>query len=208
MTDLEMLEKNRMTAILRNISKEDAPFVFDVLSDAGVKNIEITLNSPDYKELFEIVNRDYRDKFFLGAGTVITVQDVETAASLGCRYIISPHTEADIIKKTKDMGLVSIPGAFSPSEIVAAHKAGADIIKLFPVMHFPPEYVHAIMQPLNNLKYMVVGIPCGKVNLYKELGVSSFGIGGNFLFPKDLIQVKDRVNLVEHVAAYRKEVFA
>ena len=129
-----------LVAILRGITPAEVPAVCDVLLDKGIKILEIPLNSPNAFESIAIAVKHCGDKQMVGAGTVLTVEDVRGVKAAGGSFVISPNTDLDVIRETKKQGMLSIPGFFTASEGFAALKAGADYLKLFPAI-LGPGYV-------------------------------------------------------------------
>ena len=129
-----------LVAILRGITPAEVPAVCDVLLEKGIKLLEIPLNSPNACESIAIAVKHCGDKQMVGAGTVLTVEDVRGVKAAGGSFVISPNTDLDVIRETKKQGMLSIPGFFTASEGFAALKAGADYLKLFPAI-LGPGYV-------------------------------------------------------------------
>ena len=121
----------------------------------------------------------------MGAGTVITEKQVELTKNAGGRFIISPDTFDAVISKTRELDMVSMPGALTPSEIQAAYRFGADFVKVFPVTNLGTEYVKAIKAPLSHIKLLAVGgINENNMKDYFKAGVCGFGIGSNIVNKK------------------------
>ena len=129
-----------LVAILRGITPAEVPAVCDVLLEKGIKILEVPLNSPNAFESIAIAVKHCGDKQMVGAGTVLTVEDVRGVKRAGGSFVISPNTDLDVIRETKVQGMLSIPGFFTASEGFAALKAGADYLKLFPAI-LGPGYV-------------------------------------------------------------------
>ncbi|MBR2510511.1 MAG: 2-dehydro-3-deoxy-6-phosphogalactonate aldolase [Lentisphaeria bacterium] len=127
-------------AILRGITNAEVTAVCDALYEAGIRLLEIPLNSPDAVKSIAIASEHCKKRMAVGAGTVLTVEDVNNVHKAGGTFIISPNTDTDVIKETKKLGMLSIPGFFTASEGFAAIKAGADYLKLFPAC-LGPSYV-------------------------------------------------------------------
>lgn len=127
-------------AILRGITNDEVVSVCDALYEAGIRLLEIPLNSPDAVKSIAIASEHCKERMAVGAGTVLTVEDVNNVHKAGGTFIISPNTDTDVIKETKKLGMLSIPGFFTASEGFAAIKAGADYLKLFPAC-LGPSYV-------------------------------------------------------------------
>ncbi|MBR2633736.1 MAG: 2-dehydro-3-deoxy-6-phosphogalactonate aldolase [Lentisphaeria bacterium] len=121
-------------AILRGITPDEMLDVCEILYDAGIRILEVPLNSPDACESIRRAAEKYHadGRMLIGAGTVLSVEDVQNVANAGGKFIISPDTNCDVIRETKKLGLVSIPGFFTPTEAFSALRAGADYLKLFP----------------------------------------------------------------------------
>ncbi len=127
-------------AILRGITNDEVISVCDTLYEAGIRILEIPLNSPDAIKSIAIASEHCKERMAVGAGTVLTVEDVNNVHKAGGTFIISPNTDTDVIKETKKLGMLSIPGFFTATEGFAAIKAGADYLKLFPAC-LGPSYV-------------------------------------------------------------------
>ncbi|MBR1967678.1 MAG: 2-dehydro-3-deoxy-6-phosphogalactonate aldolase [Lentisphaeria bacterium] len=127
-------------AILRGITNDEVISVCDTLYEAGIRLLEIPLNSPDAIRSIAIASEHCKERMAVGAGTVLTVEDVNNVHKAGGTFIISPNTDTDVIKETKKLGMLSIPGFFTATEGFAAIKAGADYLKLFPAC-LGPSYV-------------------------------------------------------------------
>ena len=129
-----------LVAILRGITTPEVPDVCDVLFKSGIKLLEIPLNSPNAFESIAAAVKHCGDRQMVGAGTVLTPEDVRGVKAAGGLFIISPNTDVDVIRETKKQGMLSIPGFFTASEGFTALKAGADYLKLFPAI-LGPGYV-------------------------------------------------------------------
>ena len=123
-----------VVAILRGITPPEMLQVCEVLYDAGIRLLEVPLNSPDACASIKLAADKYHadGKMLIGAGTVLSVEDVRNVAAAGGKFIISPDTNSEVIAETTRLGLISIPGFFTPTEAFAALRAGADYLKLFP----------------------------------------------------------------------------
>ena len=148
--------------------------------------MEITYNQkePDSwlqtAEAIQAVAESFEGRLMVGAGTVTSTELVELTYSHNGQYIISPDMDIDVIKRTRELGLVSMPGAMTPSEIKQAYNAGADFVKLFPAGSLGPGYLKAIKAPLNHIPILAVGgISDKNVQEFLAAGADGFGIGGN-----------------------------
>lgn len=129
-----------LVAILRGILPEEVEAVCDVLYKNGIRLLEIPLNSPDALRSIEIAVKHTAGRMLVGAGTVLTPEDVRNVRAAGGEFIISPNTDVAVIRETKAGGMLSIPGFFTASEAFTAIQAGADYLKLFPAV-LGPGYV-------------------------------------------------------------------
>ena len=183
---VEAIEENKIIAILRGIKDDELIPLAEAMYKGGIRLLEITFsaNKPESDEktaenIRKLVSH-FGDRMHIGAGTVLTERQAELVKLAGGKFIISPDTNTAVIKKTRELGLVSIPGALTPTEIEAAHAAGADFVKLFPVSTFGPGYVKAVKAPLSHIKLLAVGgIDENNMADYLAAGVSGFGIGSN-----------------------------
>ena len=118
----------------------------------------------------------------VGAGTVLTLEQLEAAYEAGAEFILSPNTNTAIIRRTRELGLGSVPGAMTPSEIVEAYQAGADIVKLFPAGDLPESYIKSVLAPINHVPLMGVGgVNENNIRRLEALGMMSFGLGSNIV---------------------------
>lgn len=187
MTTYEKLIQNRIIAILRGASKEKLLGLAQAIYKGGIKNIEITLvhqSEETVKASLEKINMlaNCGLDINVGAGTVLTDKQVRQAYEAGAKYIISPDSKESVIKATKELGLVSIPGALTPCEIAAAYDWGADIVKVFPINSLGLGYFKAIKAPLAHIPMAAVGgVNAENIADYFKAGAASVGVGGNFV---------------------------
>ena len=176
--------ENKIIVILRGFKRETLIPLAEAMYEGGIRLIEITF-SADGKISDEAIAEDIKlladhfgDRMYIGAGTVLKESQVELVKAVGGKFIISPDMNEAIIKKTRELGLVSMPGALTPTEVQAAHRAGADFVKLFPVSTFGAEYVKAIKAPLSHIKLLAVGgVKDTNMREYLDAGACGFGIG-------------------------------
>lgn len=187
MSILTYILRHKIVAIMRGMAAKDAVSLANALHKGGINILEVTLNSPNALQVITALSEQFKDTMLIGAGTVLTAQETTDAINAGAQFIISPTLDADVIKTTKDAGKVSIPGAYTPTEILQAHRSGADIIKVFPVPN--AAYIKNILAPLNQLKLMPTGgINVDNIKDYAAAGAVAFGIGSS------LVNNKEEVN--------------
>lgn len=163
MNTLEFIQENKVITICRKVYGEDLLNLAGALKAGGVKLIEVTFDQADpdciakTSEAIHSLCEKYGDEMMFGAGTVLTKEQVKAAADAGARYIISPNIDPEVIRYTKELGLVSMPGAMTPSEIISAHNLGADIVKLFPAGYLGFGYIKDILGPISHVKLCATG---------------------------------------------------
>lgn len=190
---IDAVLKHKIIAILRGVPKDKIIPLADALYDGGIRLIEVPfdmkkkVSDEETCEMISMLVNRFQDKMFVGTGTVLTPIQVEMTKKAGGNYIISPDTSEEVIKKTVQLGMVSMPGALTPSEITAAVKYGADFVKVFPVGNFGPSYIKAVRAPLSNVKMLAVGgINEKNIKEYLDVGICGFGIGSNIVDKKML----------------------
>ena len=211
---IEAIEKNKIIVILRGIKEDDLIPLAEAMYNGGIRLLEVTFSAgkPDSDEktaesIKKLVSH-FGDRMLIGAGTVLTERQAELVKLAGGKFIISPDQNTAVIKKTRELGLVSIPGALTPTEIEAAHRAGADFVKLFPASVLGSEYVKAIKAPLAHVKLLAVGgINEDNMRDYLAAGICGFGIGSS-ITDKALISGRrfDRITALaeKYVSALRR----
>ena len=185
MNTLEFIQENKVITICRKVYGEDLLRLAAALYEGGVKLIEVTFDQADpdcvekTAEAIRSLCAAFGDRMMFGAGTVLTREQVKAAAEAGARYIISPNTDAAVILFTKELGLVSIPGAMTPSEIITALNLGADIVKLFPSGYLGFRYIKDILAPISHVKLCATGgVNEENWGEYLDLGFAGAGISG------------------------------
>ena len=183
---IDLIEKEKIIAIVRGAEPEQCKAVAKALYAGGIRLMEITYDQRRPESWQATANaigalaREYEGRMFVGAGTVTSPELVELTAKAGGAFIISPDTDVAVIKKTRELGLVSMPGAMTPSEIKTAHNAGADFVKLFPVGSLGAGYLKAVKAPLSHIKIMAVGgVNEENAAEFLKAGAAGLGVGGN-----------------------------
>ena len=179
------LDRCPLVAILRGVTPDEVEAVVGALIEAGIAIVEVPLNSPDPLTSIERAARRFGDEALIGAGTVLSVQDVRGVKEAGGRIIVSPNTDVEVIAASVDAGLVSAPGYFTPSEGFAALKAGAHALKLFPAEAATPAVVKAqrAVLPKQVPLLVVGGVTADTMRLWLDAGANGFGLGSGVFKP-------------------------
>lgn len=177
--------KDNMTmpliAILRGIKPAEVIVVTESIIAEGFTMIEVPLNSIDALKSIQLISEKFGNQVLIGAGTVLNIEQVQQVADAGGKLIVSPNTNIDVIKKTKSLGLVSIPGVATPTEIFSAIDAGADGVKAFPAEMLPEKVIKSwrAVMPSEIPIFAVGGINRTNMAAYISAGVDGFGFGNN-----------------------------
>lgn len=184
-----------LIAILRGITPEEAIAVGEVLIGAGFRSMEVPLNSPRPFESIALLHQAFGNEALIGAGTVLSVADVEAVAAVGGRIIVSPDTRPDVIRATKQRGLISLPAFLTPSEAFVAVEAGADALKLFPAETAGPGLLKAVRTVLPAGTPIIPSGGVSEANLrdWVRAGAAGFGLGSNLYAPgRDPVEIARR----------------
>ncbi len=177
MTYLEQFIANKLVAIIRGLPEVHLLPVAKTLVEGGIRSLEITLNTPGALGMIRTLREELGDRLLVGAGTVLDVNGLQAAVKAGAQFIISPHLEPQVVHAAKVQGVISIPGAYTPTEIVHAYAAGADIVKLFPAS-IGPGYLKDVRAPLPHIPLMPTGgIHEGNLEAFFHAGATACGIG-------------------------------
>lgn len=187
-------------AILRGITIEEMEGVCDALYNAGIRLMEVPLNTPNAFQCIALAVKHCGDKMMVGAGTVLTAEDVTNVAQAGGKFIISPNTDPEVIQQTKRLELVSIPGFFTASEGFTALKAGADYLKLFPAM-LGPGYIKDLKAVIKAPIMAVGGVNVGNIPDFMKV-CCGVGIGSALYKPgKSLEDIAKDAKLIKEAVS-------
>ncbi len=176
-----------LVAILSGIRPDEAEAVGAVLVAAGLRIIEVPLNSPDPMDSIARLHRRFGDAALIGAGTVRSAANVDAVAAAGGRLIVTPHADPAVVRAAKSHGLLAVPGFFTPAEAFAMLDAGADALKLFPAEGGSPAMLRAMLAvlPPGTMVLPVGGMEAGTLAPWRAAGAVGFGIGSAIFKPGD-----------------------
>lgn len=205
---IQSIKKNKLIVIVRGVKKQQLIPLAHALYEGGIRLLEITyspngeVSDEETAQNIHILSEHFQGKMYIGAGTVLNEKQVEMTNKAGGRFVISPDVCPEVIRKTRELNLVSIPGAFTATEMQTAHRNGADFIKVFPITSLGTEYLKSVRAPLSHLKFLAVGgIDENNVVDYLNAGVCGFGIGTNII-NKTMISNNDYVGIAALAKKY------
>ena len=182
---VEAVRRERATAILRTPREEAAAPAMDAAVRAGFRIVEFTLTIPG--ALARIAEFSRRRELLVGAGTVLTVEDARAAVEAGATFLVSPVTDEAIIEEAARLGVAMLPGAFTPTEMLHAHRAGAPLVKLFPAPGTGPDYLRAVLAPLPFLKIVPTnGVHAGNAAAWLAAGAFAVGFTNALFDPVEI----------------------
>ena len=188
MTDLlTILKATRILAVVRAPSAESAIRATEALVAGGITGIEITYSTPEAPRVIRELATRYGEQIYLGAGTVTTPEEATKAAEAGARFLVSPGTRRELTAVMKATGLLTMTGALSPSEVMAAIEYGVDVVKIFPASLGGPPYLKSLRGPFPNVALMPTGgVTPENIGDWFAAGAVAVGAGGDLVSGADL----------------------
>lgn len=178
----EHIKTGKIIAILRGDFRGREEEIVAAMSEGGLTAVEVTLNSPDALGAICRLADRFGQAMAVGAGTVLTPEEVRRAADAGASFIVSPNRDLRVIEATKRLDLISLPGCFTPSEVVEAINAGADAAKLFPANSLGPGFLKALRGPLPQVRTVPTGgVTPELAREYFAAGAWAIGAGSELL---------------------------
>ncbi|WP_281974528.1 bifunctional 4-hydroxy-2-oxoglutarate aldolase/2-dehydro-3-deoxy-phosphogluconate aldolase [Halobacillus litoralis] len=203
---LQKLESSGIVAVIRRPNREEVLPLAKALVEGGVTTLEVTVDTPDVYGIIQELKQELGEHALVGAGTVLDAETAKAAIDAGAQFIFSPNYNKPLIEMANRYGVVSIPGVMTPSEMVDAYQAGADVVKVFPARAMGPSYIKDVQGPLGHIPM----IPTGGINKdnageYIENGAIAVGAGGS-LIDKNLLADKDYQGLTELARQFTERV--
>jgi 2-dehydro-3-deoxyphosphogluconate aldolase/(4S)-4-hydroxy-2-oxoglutarate aldolase len=185
---IKTIEKEKLIVIVRGVEREFLIPLAEAMYTGGIRLLEITYDASgktsdeETADRIAMLSAHFGERMLIGAGTSLTEKQAELTKRAGGYFIISPNTDENVIKKTRALEMVSIPGALTPTEVQTAHLAGADFVKLFPLDAMGAGYLKAIAAPLSHIRFLAVGgIDLSNMETYRKAGAKGFGIGSGIV---------------------------
>lgn len=185
---IQKVMDKKVVAIVRGVYGQDCINLAKALYAGGIELLEVTFDQSK-PEALEKTSETIRslvetlgDKMAFGAGTVTSLEMLELAKNAGAQFIVSPDTKEEVIRATVAAGMVSMPGAMTPTEILEAHSYGADFVKVFPTSNLGASYIKAIRGPINHVRLLAVGgVNEKNIGEFLKAGANGAGVGGNLV---------------------------
>jgi 2-dehydro-3-deoxyphosphogluconate aldolase/(4S)-4-hydroxy-2-oxoglutarate aldolase len=189
-------------AVVRLPDASRGEAVVAALLAGGVRAVEVTMTTAGALELMVRLTSSFGDALLLGAGSVLTAEDARRAIEAGAQYIVSPVCDDDVLQTAHARDIPAMPGAFTPTEILRAHRAGADMVKVFPAESLGPAYIRGVLGPLPFLELMPTGgVTPGNVGEWIAAGAVAVGLGSALVDPRlvnsgDFADITQRARVV------------
>jgi 2-dehydro-3-deoxyphosphogluconate aldolase / (4S)-4-hydroxy-2-oxoglutarate aldolase len=200
---LASLRSTGVVAVIRTENPEDLVSVSRALADGGVRFVEITMTVPGALDIIrEAVAQLKGADVYIGAGTVLDAQTARAAIIAGAQFVVGPGFDLETVRVCNTYGVVVMPGAFTPNEILQAWKAGADVVKIFPANIGGPDYLKTIKEPLPQVELLPTkGVDFDTAGAYIKAGAIAVGAGSTFV-TKALLAAKDYPHITENAKRF------
>lgn len=185
---VESIYESKLIAIIRGMEPEYCAKFANAIYAGGIRHVEVTFDqkaTDGFKATTDGIKSILSamgSKMIVGAGTVLTREQVDLTIAAGGSFIVTPALDLDVLKYAREKGLVTLPGVFTPTEAVTAYNAGADFVKIFPAGNLGPEYIKAMKAPLSHIPMLAVGgINEQNFRAFLKAGATGAGVGGNLV---------------------------
>jgi 2-dehydro-3-deoxyphosphogluconate aldolase / (4S)-4-hydroxy-2-oxoglutarate aldolase len=203
---LQQLFDEFVVAVIRAGSADQLGEIVEALVTGGVRSIEVTMTTPGAVDGVRALSKRFGERITLGVGSVMTVSQARDAIAAGARFVVSPMFDEHVVKVANNLGVVSIPGAYTPTEIIRANAGGADVVKVFPATALGPGYIRDVLAPLPGLCLMPTGgVTVENGGQWRKAGAVAAG-AGNALVPKHALDTQDWPALTARAAAFVQAV--
>lgn len=204
---VEEIKKRAVVAVIRGASVKTIIPIAKALKEGGVTALEITMETPKALSVIEKAADMFGEEMFVGAGTVLDAETARAAILSGAKFVFSPTVRKETIDMTKRYGVISVPGAFTPTEILTAYEYGADCIKVFPAGSVGPDYFKNIAGPLPHIPLMPTGgIDIGNAKDYIAAGAVAVGVGSSLVDSKRELSADYLAMVSNHAKKLMEEV--
>jgi len=205
----ETLKKIRelgLLAVIRGPSEELTIKLVEALVRGGVLGIEITYTSPNAEDIVRFLAREYQSEIVLGMGTLTRPEQTQSAKNAGASFLVSPICEPKLVSAMVNSGLVSMAGAFTPTEVLLAFRKGIDVVKIFPGSLANPAYIKSLKGPFPDIPLMPTGgVSIDNVSAWFDAGAIAVGAGSS-LCPSSLVEIEDFDGISARAAEFTKIV--
>jgi 2-dehydro-3-deoxyphosphogluconate aldolase/(4S)-4-hydroxy-2-oxoglutarate aldolase len=203
---LQLIRETGIIAIIRAKRSDQLVAAADAINHGGVRIIEVTMNTPGALNVIAEATRAFGERVLFGAGTVLDPETARAAILAGAEFVVAPTLNLDVITLCNRYSIPVIPGCYTPTEMLTAWQAGADMVKLFPADVGGPGLVKAILAPLPHLKIVPVGgVDLGNAAHYIRCGAAAIGVG-NSLFSQKLADASDWKELTQRALLFAEQV--
>lgn len=210
---LNCIAQTGIVSIIRGIDEAYIDNTVKALYNGGIRNVEITFDTPGAVRMIENVKNLFGEKMLVGAGTVLDAETARTAILSGADFILSPSLSAGVIEMCSRYGKLAVPGVLTPTEIITAWELGAQLVKIFPAGAFGPTYIKDIKAPLKQIEIMAVGgINISNAAEFIRSGAMSVGVGSELVNRRivyegnyDLI-TKNSIQFVESIKVKQNSI--
>jgi 2-dehydro-3-deoxyphosphogluconate aldolase / (4S)-4-hydroxy-2-oxoglutarate aldolase len=197
----------KITVILRGYNYEQVRTVVKLLSESNFKSVEIPLNSPEVFQTIDKISKEFGDALLVGAGTVLTMEDAVNSVEAGAKFLLAPTMMSkEVIQYCADRQVITVPGAFTPTEIYQSFQNGADIVKVFPAARLGSKYIADISAPLGKMPLMAVGgINGDNADEFFKAGIQFLGIASGIFNKEDIIN-QNEAGLKESLVLFQEKL--
>ncbi|MGE8080194.1 bifunctional 4-hydroxy-2-oxoglutarate aldolase/2-dehydro-3-deoxy-phosphogluconate aldolase [Peribacillus loiseleuriae] len=205
---IDKLKQIPVIPVLRKIPYEKSSAIVQALLSGGIKVVEITMETEHAEDIIRESVSSFGDQMIVGAGTVLDIEDCKRAIDAGAQFLVAPVLDEEVIRYSAERGVPTIPGVFTPSEMLRAFKLGAPMIKLFPASVLGPNFIKDVKGPLSHIPIMCTGgITIDTAKHYLDAGATAVG-AGSALLRKDLIAESNWEGLTEEALKWMESIKA